>query len=70
MWELGHMGIKTIAQAQGKLPNVLEYKNIDQVVDLIRQEEKKIGTIQCGVARQTRSVITTDDSWLKISFWK
>jgi len=70
MWEFGHMGIKTIAQNQGKLPNVLEFNNIKHAIELIKREEYKIGTIQSDLARQTHDAMTNSDDWLKIDFWK
>ena len=46
MWELAHMGRKTIAQNQGGATNVLEYRDLNHMIDLIYEESKKIGTVQ------------------------
>ena len=70
MWELGHMGIKTISTGQGGLPNVLEYKNINHIIQLIEREEFKIGTIQNEVAESTRDAMVHNNEWLKINYWK
>ena len=69
MWELALMGRKTIAQNQGGAPNVLEYKNLDHMIDLIYEESKKIGTVQECVYNSTKKIFQESDEWLYLKFW-
>ena len=69
MWELAHMGRKTIAQNQGDAPNVLEYKNLEHMIDLIYEESEKIGTIQKGVYDSMKNIFQESDEWLYLKFW-
>lgn len=69
MWQLGHMGRKTIAQNQGGAPNVLEYKDIHHIIELIQQEAEKIGTIQEQVAIDTINYFDDDFRWLNIDYY-
>lgn len=70
MWELGHMGRKTIAQNQGGLPNVLEFTDIKHIAELVNQEAKKIGTIQTELATEVKEYLVSNNDWLNINFWK
>ena len=70
MWELAHMGRKTIAQNQDGAPNVLEYKDINDIINLIYQEEKKIGTIQEQVSKDTQKIFMNKSDWLTLDFWR
>lgn len=70
MYELAHMGRKTIAQNQGGLPNVLEYRDIHHVIELIQQEAEKIGTIQEQVSLDIKNHMDDDYRWLNLNFWK
>ncbi len=69
MWELGHMGRKTITFNQGDIPNVLNYKSFDEIVSHIKNEEIKIGTLQNEVAEQTKNIFMNGDNWLKFDFY-
>jgi len=70
MYELAHMGRKTIAQNQGGLPNVLEYRDIHHVIELIQQEAEKIGTIQEQVALDIKNHMDDDYRWLNLDYHK
>lgn len=70
MWELGHMGIRTICNNQGKLPNTLEYKNLNDIISLIEREESRIGSVQRYLANLTKSSMMTSPEWLNLKYWK
>lgn len=70
MWEMGHMGIKTISHGQGDLPNVISFKNISNLIKIIKKEELKIGTIQYDTSEKTKNSMHGSDSWLYVNFWK
>lgn len=70
MWELGHMGRKTISFNQGNLPNVLNFNTLDDIIQHIMEESTKIGTIQEEVAKQTYDVMINSDKWLNIDYYE
>jgi len=70
MWELGHMGIKTVSNEQGDAPNVIPYSTIDDVIDIINEESKKIGTLQTDVAETTRNFLDVGEKWLNINYYE
>ena len=69
MWEVGHMGRKTIAQNQGGAPNVLEFNNIRHIAELVNQEAKKIGTVQSSLVDQINAHFMNDYKWLNLDWW-
>lgn len=69
MWELGHMGRKTISKNQGEAPNVLEFTDINHIAQLINQEAKKIGTIQEQLSIEVSNYMTTGINWLNLDWW-
>lgn len=70
MWELGHMGRKTVSKNQGDLPNVINYNDLDSLIKIIKNEEKKIGTIQTEVAEETKKCMVNNKDWLNVKFWE
>lgn len=70
MWELGYMGRKTIAQNQGGAPNVLEYRDLRDIANLVNQEAKKIGTVQEEVSQQVQNYMMNTNEWLNLDWWK
>jgi len=70
MWELGHMGRKTIAQNQSGAPNVLEFKDLRHIAELVNEEAKKIGTVQEEVSLNVQSYMNNNNQWLNLNFWK
>ena len=71
MWEMGCMGRKTIGNFTDGAACGLPYKSIDDIIDWIKVEEKKIGTIQTAVADGTRSFLDyKNDDWLWTEYWK
>ena len=69
MWELAHMGRKTIAQNQGGAPNVVEYKDLNHIIDLVYEESEKIGTIQNEVHANIKNIFQLSNNWLDLKFW-
>lgn len=70
MWELGYMGRKTITQNQGELPNILEYKDINDIINLVMLESEKIGTIQSNLSDQVHNIFMNSNDWLNISYYE
>lgn len=71
MWEMGCMGRKSIANFTDNAPCALSFKSIDDVIDLIKEEEKKIGTIQYEVSDKTKAFLDyRNDDWLWTEYWK
>ncbi len=70
MWELAHMGRKTISNNQGDIPNVINFNNLESIIESIKNEEKKIGTIQLEVAEETKKCMVNNKEWLNVKFWK
>lgn len=69
MWEMGHMGIRTLGKGQTALPNFTEYKNITHLVSLIHEEEKYIGQVRNDVSEGLQKIFKGPE-WLDLSFWK
>lgn len=72
MYELGLMGRKTITQEHSRFPNIIDYTTIEDIIDKIRVEESKIGTIQTKVSNSVYQLTVQDDSWLHLDYydWK
>ena len=70
MWELGHMGIRSISNGVGNIPNSINYKNMNSIIKLIKMEESRIGTVQTDLAAKVKAVMNYNDDWLKIDHWK
>jgi hypothetical protein len=63
--ELGLMGRKTILNEHFyKFPCILNYKNDEDLINLINSESYKIGTLQPSI-----NCHTVNDEWLDINFW-
>ena len=62
--ELGLMGRKTIMNSSYNFPSEINYTSIDNIIELINQESKKIGTIQPSMNPHV-----TNDDWLYLDFW-
>lgn len=69
MFELGHMGRRTIGIGHTGLPNFTEYGSLSQLVRLVKTESKKIGMTQPEIREATQSVFTGKE-WLDLDFWK
>lgn len=62
--ELAYMGRYTISNS--KIPFCIGYSNIDDIIKIINQEAKKIGTIQSSLVGDYHDV---DIEWKQINFW-
>jgi hypothetical protein len=69
--ELGLMGRKTIFKntyvnniQRMDFPNFIDYNNIEDIINIINEESKKIGTIQSKIDAHN-----VGDEWLDLDFW-
>jgi hypothetical protein len=69
--ELGLMGRKTVFRNKYtnniqrlEFPNFISYENIEDILDIISNESKKIGTIQEPIDAHN-----VGDEWLDLDFW-
>lgn len=69
MWELGYMGRKTISTDQGNLPHVLNSNSLEETIELIMNESKKIGTIQKELSKQVHASFQNTNDWLYLDFY-
>ena len=68
MWELGHMGRKTIAKNQGSYPNILDYSDLEDMISIIHKEEKNIGGTNISISKEVRNCMGGGE-WLDLNFW-
>lgn len=68
MWELGHMGIKTIGKSHPNIDIFTEYNDIHHLIDLIVEESKYIGKIRKDISTITKNIFTGTE-WLTLKFW-
>jgi hypothetical protein len=68
---MGLMGRKTIIKnnyintiQRIDFPNFIYYETIDDIVKIINEESKKIGTIQPSI-----NAHNVGDEWLNLNFW-
>lgn len=62
--ELGLMGRLSIMNTEVKYPQIIPYEDDDDIVRIINEESKKIGSIQKGY-----DVHNTGEEWLNVDFW-
>lgn len=62
--ELGLMGRKTIFNTKFCRDSIIPYTNMDDIIDIINKESKKIGTIQ-----KAMNPHNTGEEWLNVDFW-
>lgn len=67
MFELGHMGRKTITQQHSSFSTCLNYENLEDIINLIMEESKKIGTLQPQVAEKLKLMFDHEGKWLKFN---
>jgi|688.fasta_scaffold09823_23 hypothetical protein len=68
MFELGHMGRKTIGIGHEGLPNFVSYKNINDIINKIEIEKNNIGKIMTDISDKTKKIFTGNE-WLNLKFW-
>ena len=66
--ELGLMGRRCIHN--GWLPGSIHWYGVDDIVQSIREEQKKIGSTDKLLAKQIARYITVPDNWLDTEFYK
>jgi hypothetical protein len=66
-WKLGCMGRNTITVNTEGAPNFLHYKSDDDLLRLVDEESKKIGTIQ---ENKLLEYFHQSDDWLYEDYWK
>ena len=69
MYDLAHMGRKTIGKGETNLPNFREYSDIKNLLDLIMEESKFIGQVRNDVATSLNDHFIGDE-WLNLNYWK
>jgi hypothetical protein len=72
MWEVGHMGIRTFTQGHQELGygNLVNYKNVKDLISMLEQEEERIGQVRQDVAYATDAAINKSEDWLNLSFYE
>lgn len=62
--ELAYMGRKTICNSLYKFPSLIPYRDQNDIIELINEESKKIGTIQPSIISHN-----INNEWLYTDFW-
>jgi len=68
MYDLAHMGRKTIGKGEVNLPNFIEYSDLNNLIDLVVEESKYIGKVREDVANGLKNHFLGNE-WLNINFW-
>lgn len=68
MFELGHMGIKTVGKSHKNLDFFSEYDSMSHLIELILEESKYVGKVRKDIAESTKSIFTGEE-WLTLNFW-
>ena len=69
MWELGHMGIRTLGRGMEETQFFKNYTSVNNLIELIVEESKNMGKIQKEVAKATKSSFIGPE-WLCLNFWE
>jgi len=69
MYDLAHMGRKTIGKGESSLPHFMEYSNFDHLLELIMEESKYIGKTREDVVNSLKEHFIGKE-WLNLKFWK
>lgn len=68
MWELAHMGRRTLGNGFPDLNYVSEYSDIYNLIDLIMEESKYMGNIREDVANEAKKTFIGEE-WLSLNYW-
>jgi len=72
-WRLGLMGRKTIQHENKRFadqgPHYIYYKDDKELVKLVEQESKKVGTLQEELAKKVKECYHESDDWLYEEYW-
>lgn len=69
MFELAHMGMRTIGKNHKNLDFFTEYSDIHNLLDLIMDESKYIGKTRKDIINSAKKIFTGHE-WLNLKFWK
>lgn len=69
MYELAHMGRRTIGKGQIDMSNFTEFKDLDDLINLIVEESKYIGQIREDIHNDIKNIFIGDE-WLNLNYWK
>lgn len=69
MFELGHMGVKTIGKGNFRLDIFKEYSDIENLLNLIEQESVFIGKTREILSESLKKSLTGEE-WLTLDFWR
>ncbi len=69
MYELAHMGRRTLGKGHPNLPFFTEYKDLAHLIDLILEESLHIGKKRNDVKKSIESLFIGEE-WLNLSYWK
>ena len=48
----------------------INFTDLKSIINTIKNEEKKIGTIQKEVAEETKKCMVNNKDWLNVKFWE
>lgn len=68
MWELAHMGRRTLGGGFPNLDYTTSYKDIYHLIELVQEEAKYIGLIRKDVASKAQKTFIGDE-WLSLNYW-
>ena len=68
MWELGHMGRRTLGFGLEETGYYKNYTDINNLIDLVVGESKYIGQMREDVVTSTKNIFVGDE-WLTLKFW-
>jgi hypothetical protein len=69
MFELGHMGVRTLGKGKFGIDIFSEYNNFEELAELVMEESKFIGKTREDVVVNTKKIFTGNE-WLTLDFWK
>ena len=62
--EMGLMGIKTITNNKSRWECMIPYNDIEDIINTINNESKKIGTLQKGI-----DIHSINEVWMNLKYW-
>lgn len=68
MFELGHMGVRTLGIGNFGIDIFSEYNSIENLIELVIEESKFIGKTREDMALNTKKIFTGKE-WLNLNFW-
>ena len=68
MWELAHMGRRTLGGGFPNLNYTTSYKDIHHLIKLVQEEAKYIGLVRNDVVSKAQKTFIGDE-WLSLNYW-